>query len=338
MIGAFLTQASAAGATLKETCATLGLDVRTTQRWARRVGGDRRAGPKRTPGNKLSAAETAEVLRVLNTPEFRDLPPNVVVALLADQEIYLASQATMYRLLRTAGQLAHRTGAKPPVKRAKPREARATAPNQVWSWDITYLASNVRGMFHRLYVIMDVFSRKIVGWAVHAGERAEHAAALITAACAAERTRPGHVLHSDNGGPMKAATMLATLDRLGVVPSFSRPHVSNDNPYSESLFHTLKYCPAYPAHGVFASLDAAAEWVARFVGWYNDEHRHSGIKFVSPAERHSGRDVAILKQRAAVYAAAKKKMPARWSGEVRDWSRIHEVRLNPDAVAAESAA
>lgn len=338
MIGGVIDRATKAGATAKAACAMLGLDARTVQRWSKNPDGDRRAGPKHAPENKLTDAERTELLRVLNTPEFRDLPPNVVVAILADRQSYIASQATMYRVLRGVGQLAHRTGAKPPVKRAKPREARATAPNQVWSWDITYLASGIRGMFHRLYMIMDVFSRKIVGWAVHESELGEHAARLVERACAAERTRPGHVLHADNGGPMKAATMLATLERLGVVASFSRPSVSDDNPYSESLFRTLKYCPAYPAHGVFATLADAEAWVARFVGWYNAEHRHSGIKYVTPNERHEGRDAEILARRTEVYAAAKKKNPGRWSGKIRDWSRVDEVRLNPDVAGNEPAA
>jgi putative transposase len=338
VIQGVLDQANVSGATAKAACSMLGLDARTVQRWAKRSDGDRRAGPKRAPANKLAAAESAEILRVLNTPEFRDLSPNVAVALLADRGTYLASQATMYRLLRKEGQLSHRTAAKPPIKRAKPREVRATAPNQAWSWDITYLSTVVRGSFYRLYMIMDIFSRKIVGWAVHESELGEHAARLVDAAHAAEGALPGCVLHADNGGPMKAATMIATLERLGVVPSFSRPHVSDDNPYSESLFRTLKYCPAYPTDGIFTSLEAARAWVAEFVAWFNTEHRHSGVKFVTPDERHQGLDARILEHRAAVYAAAKRKHPGRWSGEIRDWSRIDEVRLNPDAVQAEAVA
>ena len=333
-----MREARAAGATVRDACAALDLDPRTVQRWSRRPDGDRRAGPRRAPANRLAPAERAELLRALNSPEFRDRSPNVVVALLADRGTYLASQATMYRLLRAAGQLAHRTAARPPVRRARPREVRAAAPNRAWSWDITYLASDVRGVFHRLYLIMDVFSRKIVGWAVHDDERGAHAARLISAACAAEGVRPGCVLHSDNGGPMKAATMRATLDRLGVVPSYSRPRVSDDNPYSEALFRTLKYCPAYPSDGVFPSRAEATAWVARFVAWFNTEHRHSGVKFVTPEQRHQGRDAAILARRTAVYAAAKRQRPDRWSGPARDWSRVDEVRLNPATDVDEPAA
>ncbi len=333
MIRGLVATAVAQGATQKEACSLLGLDPRTAQRWLTRPDGDRRNGPTQAPRNKLSEAERTEILRVLNTQEFRDLPPNVVVAILADRGIYLASQSTIYRVLREAGQLAHRTGAKPPVKRVKPKEACADAPNRVWSWDITYLSSDVRGAFFRLYMIMDIYSRKIVGWAVHESELGEHAAALIRTARDAENSQPGLILHSDNGGPMKAATMLATMKNLGVVASFSRPQVSDDNPYSEAMFRTLKYCPAYPPRGVFTSLCAARAWVEQFVNWYNYEHRHSGIKYVTPNERHEGRDVAILEQRAALYAGARKRRPERWAKNTRNWSHIKVVRLNPDVAA-----
>jgi len=136
------------------------------------------------------------------------------------------------------------------------------------------------------------------------------------------------VLHADNGGPMKGATMLATPQKLGVVPSFSRPSVSDDNPYSESLFHTLKYTPGYPSKP-FESIAAARKWVRRFVQWYNNEHRHSAIRYVTPNERHRGEDAEVLKQREAVYKAARERNPERWSGETRNWSLVTEVWLNP---------
>lgn len=166
----------------------------------------------------------------------------------------------------------HRRGrAQPPRKVAKPKAYRATRPNQTWSWDITFLAASVAvvGRFYRLYMMMDIYSRKIVAWEVHERETAKHASALIRKACLAEGVREKElVLHADNGSPMKGATMLATLQNLGVIPSFSRPSVSDDNPYSESLFRTLKYTPAYPSKP-FTSLGAAREWVHTFVHWYN---------------------------------------------------------------------
>ncbi len=173
----------------------------------------------------------------------------------------------------------------------------AQGPNQVWSWDITYLRSSVKGKFYYLYLVVDVFSRMIVGWAVHEEESSDLAGALITEACLRQGVDPDKlILHSDNGGPMKGATMLATLQWLGIVPSFSRPKVSDDNAYSEALFRTLKYRPEYPSVP-FQSLQESRSWTSKFERWYNHEHRHSGIKFVSPASRHSGEDEAILLRR-----------------------------------------
>ena len=206
----------------------------------------------------------------------------------------------------------------------------ATGPNQVWSWDITYLPSATRGQFYRLYMTMDVYSRLITGWEIHLEESAQHAATLIDKACLKHGIRQGQlILHSDNGSPMKGATMLATLQKLGIVPSFSRPSVSDDNPFSESMFRTLKYTPAYPSKP-FADLDQARQWVHQFVTWYNTRHCHSGIQFVTPEQRHQGLDKVILARRSAVYEAAKEAKPERWKNRsVRNWEPINEVWLNP---------
>ena len=198
------------------------------------------------------------------------------------------------------------------------------------STHLTFLATTTKGLFYRLYLIIDIYSRKIVGWEVHEQESAEHAALLIRKACLAEGIHEqGLVLHSDNGSPMKGATMLATLQHLGVVPSFSRPSVSNDNPYSESLFGTMKYIPDFPSQP-FERIESAREWVQGFVHWYNHIHRHSAIKFVTPSQRHQGEDIAILAKRNAVYRQAKRRNPAQWSANTRDWSPVGEVWLNPD--------
>jgi transposase InsO family protein len=272
------------------------------------------------------------LLATVNSAAYCDLTPHQIVPRLADAGQYLASESTMYRVLRAERQLAHRSRAAVPQRRATPTHA-ATGPNQVWSWDITYLKSPVRGVFWYLYLLLDIWSRKIVGWTVEATESSAHAATLFQAACAAATTDPtGLVLHADNGGPMKGATMLATLERLGVLASFSRPGVSNDNPFSEALFRTIKYRPDFPREP-FADAASASRWVAAFVAWYNEEHRHSAIRFVTPAERHAGLDVAILAQRARVYAAARTQQPARWSGATRDWSPIMTVALNPQHAA-----
>jgi putative transposase len=200
----------------------------------------------------------------------------------------------------------------------------------VWSWDITYLPTLVHGQFYYLYLVEDIYSRKAVGWEVYEQESGEHAAGLMQRTVMAERCWGAPlVLHSDNGAPMKSSTLLAKLYELGVTPSRGRPRVSNDNPYSESLFRTLKYCPQWPAQG-FADIDAARAWVRDFIAWYNQEHRHSRIRFVTPAQRHRGEDKEILAARDAVYQAARAAHPERWSGETRNWSPIGAVSLNPE--------
>ena len=198
-----------------------------------------------------------------------------------------------------------------------------------WSTHLTYLATTVQGRFFYLYLIVDLYSRKIVGWEVYENESSEYAAVVFRKAYLREGVAGDElVLHSDNGSPMKGATMLATLQRLGVMPSFSRPSVSNDNPYSEALFKTLKYHPVYPSRP-FETLDQARDWVLSFAQWYNEEHRHSALQFVTPGQRHRGEAEAIITQRQAVYEAAKQRHPERWSGGTRDWSLPPLVWLNP---------
>lgn len=330
MILAYIDEAVAAGARQSEAAKLLGLDQRTIQRWRALPGGeDRRRGPKRTPANKLSAGERTKILEVVNSPEFRDLSPKQIVPTLADRREYLASESTVYRILREEHLLAHRQKSRAPSKRHRPQEYVATGPNQVWTWDITYLRTPVRGLFHYLYMVVDVWSRKIVAWAVHTEETSEHASALLKQAYRCEGVSEGSlVVHMDNGSPMKGATLVATLEKLGVATSYSRPSVSNDNPYSESLFRTLKYRPVYPSDP-FQSIENATDWVGRFVEWYNTKHLHSAIHFVTPDARHNGRDVEMLEARRKVYEEAAARNPARWSGKTRNWNQIKEVRLNP---------
>ena len=221
----------------------------------------------------------------------------------------------------------HRHATRPRTHR-KPEELVATQPNQLWSWDITYLTSNIRGNYFYLYLFLDIFSRKIVGFNVFEEQSAEHASEVVSIAYKEENVRPGEVtLHADNGGPMKGSMMLATLQNLGVAASFSRPSVSNDNPYSESMFRTLKYCPQYP-NKPFESSELALEWVKKFVYWYNNTHQHSGINFVTPAARHNQKDQELLMKRAQLYELAKQKNPSRWSGKTRNWAPVTEVLLN----------
>ena len=308
----------------------VGLSVRTLERWQAGAAADARHGPHHHPATALTATERATILAVVNSTAYRDLSPHQIVPQLADAGRYLASESTIYRLLRAERLLQHRGRAKAPVRRP-PRAHVATGPNQLWSWDITYLKTPVRGVFAYLYLMLDVWSRKIVGWAVHDSEGAEQAAALFRAICHAQHLDPhGIVLHADNGSPMKGATMVRTLERLGVLASFSRPGVSNDNAYSEALFRTLKYCPAYPRQP-FADLAVARVWVEAFVVWYNTQHLHSAIRFVTPEDRHTGRDLARLRARSAVYTRARRRRPGRWSGTVRNWTPIAAVRLNPES-------
>jgi transposase InsO family protein len=330
MILGLVDEAVAAGARLEPACEVLGLKPRTLQRWKRQgIGDDRRAGPLTKPANALNEAERAEVLEIANSREFRDKSPNQIVPILADRGEFVASESTFYRLLRENDQVQHRERSKQPAKRSRPTAYTATAPNQLWSWDITYLKSSVKGSFYYLYMVLDVWSRKIVGYEVHEEESSELAAWLLEASCGAEGITKGSlVLHSDNGSPMKGATMLAKLQDLGVAASFSRPSVSNDNPFSESTFRTAKYRPDYPSRP-FACLAEARTWAASFVHWYNTEHRHSSINFVTPADRHEGRDAEILMARDEVYADAKRRHPERWSGATRNCSPIQKVTLNP---------
>jgi len=330
VILALLAEAVAAGARLDRACTTIGLCVRTVARWRAEGGGkDGRRDAGVSPAHALSEEEKATIVAHATSSEYRDISPRQIVPLLADKGLYVASESSFYRVLHERDLMSHREPSKPRTHR-KPTEHVATAPNMVWSWDITYLRSLVRGVFYYLYLVIDIFSRKVVAYAVHVEESAVFASELVEAACKREGVvRSTLVLHADNGGAMKGSTMLATLQRLGVVASFSRPSVSDDNPFAEAIFRTLKYRPGYPKKP-FANLAAALAWVDGFVAWYNTEHLHSGIRFVRPADRHDGRDSAILAARHVVYSTAKTRTPRRWTGSTRNWTPIRTVRLNPE--------
>lgn len=322
-----IEEANKAGCRIGSACKALGINKRTFERWRKNPEGDMRRGPVTEPANKLTEKERQEIVNIANSTRFRDKSPSQIVPQLADDNVYVASESSFYRVLKAAGLDAHR-GRSKPATRKKPKELVATGPNQVYSWDITYLKSTVAGMFFYLYFFMDVYSRKIVGYAVHDEQNTDLASELIDDICGTEGIDKDQLtLHSDNGGPMKGATMLATLQRLGVMPSFSRPSVSNDNPFSEALFKTVKYCPQYPSKP-FASKEEALAWVSEFVQWYNEEHLHSGINFVTPGSRHRGEDIEILAKRNKVYENAKRQRPERWSGKTRNWGHIGEVFLN----------
>jgi putative transposase len=329
MIIQLIDEAVENGARRAQATALLGLSARAVARWRTEGGGDdRRQGPKAPPAHKLTPEERAQVLEAANSTEFRNLSPRQIVPNLADRNEYIASESTFYRVLREEGQLAHREHTRP-KRRHRPKEHVARGPNEVWSWDITYLRSPVRGIFFYLYLIVDVWSRKIVGWSLRYEESAEYARDLVKQAIESEEADPKKlVLHADNGGPMKGSTLLATLQRLGVVTSFSRPGVSDDNPFSEALFRTMKYHPGYPRRP-FQSFVEALQWVEGFVQWYNDEHLHSAIRYVTPNDRHMGRERPLLANRHEVYTQAQRRTPRRWSRRTRNWTPVGAVYLNP---------
>lgn len=336
--------ARATGARLQPACEIAGIDMRTLQRWKAQEGltaGDGRPQAVRpTPSHAFSPQEQAALLAVANEPRFASVPPARIVPMLADEGLYLGSESSMARVLKANGQNTRRGRAKAPKATRPPTTHIATAPGQVWCWDMTYLPANVMGRWFHLYLILDLYSRKIVGAEVHASDDADHAVHLVRRTALAEgiasmQTKP--VLHGDNGSTLKATTVLAMLHWLGVEPSYSRPRVSDDNAYAEALFRTAKYRPEFPAKG-FASLDEARSWAAGFVRWYNVEHRHSGIRYVTPQQRHAGEDKAILAARHELYLQARERNPARWSRDTRNWSPVGAVTLNPERDAVVSAA
>lgn len=322
-----IEEATAAGARQQAACRVLGISARTIQRWRKAAcAPDRRKGRASVPRNVFTAAERARVLDILHSEEYAHSTPRQIVAKLADQGCYVASESTFYRLQRAQAR------ATPDPRRRRPLATKRVehlieAPNQIWSWDITYLQASVRGRYYYLYMFIDLFSRRIMGWQVHDEESMDVAARVIQRTCEEHAIDSnGLVLHSDNGGPMRGETMLATLRRLGIVPSFNRRGVSNDNPFAEALFRTLKQRPTYPA-GPFPSLVAARAWLAHFVSWYNSKHLHCGIGFVTPDERYYGHDVARLAQRRKVYEQARSAQPARWSRPPRSWAWVESVHF-----------
>ena len=331
-----IEQACADGARLAPACALAGVDARTLRRWKAGDGllrGDRRPDADRPiPSHALSEAEQARIIAVANEPRFADTPPARIVPALADEGIYIASESSFHRVLRAHGQMSRRGRAQPPRTSRPPTTHIATRPGDVWCWDVTFLPAQIQGRWFYFYLILDLYSRKIVGFEVHDTDSAEHAAHLARRTALAEGVhakpvRP--VLHGDNGGTLKATTVLAMLHWLGIEPSYSRPRVSDDNAFAEALFRTAKYRPEFPPKG-FADLHAARQWAARFADWYNHEHRHSGIRYVTPAQRHARQDDRVLAARHAVYQDARHRNPQRWSGSTRNWTPVGVVTLNPE--------
>jgi putative transposase len=307
-------QAITTGARQDRAFGAISLSERTLQRWQRdQARDDQRPTRVQVPGNRLSRLEHQALLAAANSAEFEHLSLSQIVPRLADHGQYIASESTFYRVLKAQCQLQHRGAERPKQRRiAKPRALSATAPKQLFSWNITYLPSRVIGVYFYLYLFLDIFSRKFVGWQAYETEISALASEVMRDICEPEHIALAQVLHPDNGSPMKGATMLATLQSLGVMPSFSRPAVSNDNPYSESLFKTLKYRADYPRRA-FENLFAARQWVGIFVHWYNHEHRHSALRFVTRAPCRPGHRITV-KARVRVWSGKSKAPSAlEWS-------------------------
>jgi putative transposase len=283
--------------------------------WYRR--GKPRAAPcarRGAPPLALAAPERQAILEVLNSARFADCTPYTAWARLLDEGVYLASVRTFYRILAAAGQVCERRAQLVHPPHAKP-ELLARAPNQVWSWDITRLRGSLKWQYFYLYVLIDIFSRYVVGWLVAGAENAGLASALIEESCAKHGVACDTLtLHSDRGSPMRAKSTAELLVDLGVAASFSRPRVSNDNPFSEAQFKTLKYRPDFPER--FEGVEHARAHLRPFFAWYNEEHRHSGIGFMTPAAVHFGQGASIHAQRAQVLKAAYAANPARFKHRV----------------------
>lgn len=266
--------------------------------------------PRAPNRRRLSGEERQRILNTLHTPEFADQPPTEVYATLLGRGEYVGSVRTMYRVLADAGEVRERRNVRAAQVHPMPSHT-ATAPNQVWTWDITKLATAEKGRFLQLYVIIDLFSRFVVGWLLAARECKHLAAQLLGETIVRHGVKPGLIVHADRGSAMKSDTVAQLLAELGASRSFSRPRVSDDNAFSEALFKTLKYQPDYPVF--FTSEQQARGWAEPFFGWHNDEHHHSGLALFTPADVFHGRveQVATIRQRAldAAYAAHPERFP-----------------------------
>jgi putative transposase len=343
-IVALLEEGISCGVSAKAIADLFGLATRTLRRWglmirAQGFSRDQRKGAPRHVMHRFSEDERQQVLSTVNDPRFADLTPNQIVAILAEEGGYVGSESTIYRIMRQEGLLNHRGRSRPPLEPREPPVLAATGSHQVLAWDITLLPGPVKGQFYYLYMVMDVWSRRILGVEVHERECGELAKHFFDRVCRDEGISSGSatILHADNGAPMRSYTLAAKLAELGIVMSFSRPRVSNDNAYAESLFRTLKYHQSYP-HRRFRDLLAVRGWVDGFVEWYNTEHRHSGIKYVTPNQRHYGEADAICAIRQQTYEQARQRHPRRWARLPRDWSQPQIVHVNHPRPAEATAA
>lgn len=297
-IAGLVVQAHRKGARLKTACEVAGIDTRTLQRWKSCAGlqnGDARPRAVRpVPAHALSPEERERILQVANEPRFAALPPARIVPMLADEGVYIASESSFSRVLRAHGQTRHRGRAKAPRRVRPPTTHVATGPRQVWTWDMSFLPTKVLGVWCYLYLILDIYSRKIVGYEVHESDDSDHAVNLLRRTALAEGVHAlaqKPVLHGDNGSTLKATTVLAMIYWLGLKASYSRPRVSDDNAFVESLFRTAKYRPEFPAKG-FADLEEARQWASSFVHLVQPQsppQRHPLRQPLTTSRRHGPR-------------------------------------------------
>lgn len=320
-----INEAVVDGAGVKIACQTLEISVRSYLRWKAGKLHDGRKGAVKTVPRKLSESEREGFYKAANTARFRDMTPDQIVAILCEEGIYYGSERTLYRIFTDKKALASRTESRKPGPGKKPPELMATGPNQVWSWDITWLRSDVKGFFYYAYVVIDVFSRAIVGWSIEDCESPDHAQRLFERIITRQGVTPQFV-HADNGGPMRGVSLVAFLSGLQVGLTHSRPRVSDDNPYIESFFRTVKYHVSFP--GNFTSLQAARDWLALFIDWYNTQHRHSGIGYVTPVQKHHGLDIALLESRQKTLNSAALDHPERFVRGPRKVAQPRVVYLN----------
>ena len=314
------------GARVAPLCDALGVHPRTYARWSANPI-DRRKGCRKRNIRALTDDERQQIITVCTSERFRDTTPGEIVAILAEEGTYIASERTFYRVLKAEGLLHHRTNSRPARRAHQPPELKATGPDQVYTWDITWIPSYVNGLFWYCYAVIDVWTREIVGWSVHHTESEEHARSLFESIRRTHNLK-GTWVHSDNGNPMRGATFAVWLATMGMFLSHSRPLVKNDNPYIEAFFRTLKYHASYP--GRFRTIEESRDWMGDFIDWYNTTHRHSGLGYITPTQRRAGDDLKLFAKRNQTLRAAFALHPERFpkTGPIQ-WASRRVVYLNP---------
>jgi putative transposase len=315
---------------IQAACSVLGIPRATYyRRWSDKAK-PRGSTPLRKHPLALSEIERQRVLNTLRSKRFVDKSPGEIVPILLDEGVYLCSERTMYRILKDASEIRERRQRAAQSHFKKP-ELLALGPNEVWSWDITKLKGSRKWSYYYLYVILDIYSRYVVGWMVADRESAELAKRLISKACEKQNIQPNQLtLHADRGTSMKSKAVAYLLADLGVTKTHSRPYTSDDNPYSESQFKTLKYCPQFPER--FGCIEDANVFCRAFFRWYNDEHRHSGINRLTPKSLHQGFAKAVLEKRERVLEKAFSDHPERFKNKKPTGGKLPEkVWINPPA-------